>query len=245
MDHREELLLKVIHLMAEKFKDRIVLEGGMLLRLLGCPRSTQDVDCILLSDESKKILAERITRALAALEGVRVEEVSLNSRGIFIRLSSGGPEDITAMLEVSVAAAINLPTDHLSTVALANTYSQRGRIVTTMALPEAFANKIASALERDTLRDLYDLFIFEPLCAFDKATLARRLRALSIGRKKPKATSFPEAAAMLKERADRITARAVREELAPLLPPRQAEGIETIIKAAVVRITEKLARLEQ
>lgn len=242
MDSREELLLRVIHLMAEKFKDRVVLEGGMLLRLLGYPRSTQDVDCILLSDESKKVLTLKIRKALAELEGVRVAEVSLNSRGIFIRLESKDKPGLRAMLEISVAAALNLPAGHLSTVALANKYFLGGRIVTTMALPEAFANKIASALERNALRDIYDLSILEPLCAFDEATLAKRLRALSVGRKKPKPMSFQEASAMLRTKAERITAKVVKEELAPLLPPRQAEGIETILKAAVVRIAEKLAR---
>lgn len=166
-----------------------------------------------------------------------------HSRGIFIRLESSDRPGLKAMLEIGVAAALNLPAGHLSTVALANKYFLGGRIVTTMALPEAFANKIASALERDTLRDLYDLSILEPLCAFDEATLAKRLRAISIGRKKPKAASFPEAAAMLKERAELITAKVVKEELAPLLPPRQAEGIETLIRATAVRIAEKLARL--
>lgn len=243
MDDREELLLRVIHLMAEKFKDRVVLEGGMLLRLLGCPRSTQDVDCILLSNESKKTLAPKIKRALAELEGARVAEVSLNSRGIFIRLESSDRPGLKAMLEIGVAAALNLPTGHLSTVAIANKYFRGGRIVTTMALPEALANKIASALERDTLRDLYDLSILEPLCAFDEATLAKRLRALSIGRQKPKSISFQEASAMLRAKAERITARVVKEELAPLLPPHQADGIEEILKAAVVRVAEKLARL--
>lgn len=241
MKDREELLLRVIHMMGDKFKDRIVLEGGMLLRLLGCPRSTQDVDYVLLSEESKKVLAEKIKRSLAEIEGARVTEVSLNSRGIFIRVETIEDPRLTAMVEIGVAAALNLPAGHISTVALANRFLLGGRIVTTMALPEAFANKIASALERDAMRDLYDLSILEPLCAFDEATLKGRLEHLSVGRKKPASINPEAAAAMLREKANTITAKAVKEELAPLLPPHQAEGIETLIRASVLRIAEKIA----
>ncbi len=243
MNDREQLLLEIMHLMAEKFKDRIVLEGGMLLRLQGSHRSTQDIDYVLLSYESKKVLSGEIRRVLEGLEYLEIEDVQLNSRGIFITANHRDTPALRAVLEISVVPVLHMPPEHRSTVSLSNKYALGGRVISTMALPEAFANKIAAALERDTIRDLYDISQLEGLCPFDEGTLSDRLAHLSIGRGKPKRMNVQDAAAIIERKARALTDDAIKKELAPLLPPDQSEGILMIIKASLIRVAKRMAAL--
>lgn len=240
MKNREEMILEIMHFMSDKFKDRIVLWGGMLLRLLNSQRSTQDIDYVLVSDESKKILAKRVEEFLGEMNGIKILNTELNSRGIFIEVESRETPGIRAMLEINVLPSLNIPPDHISTVALSNRYSVVGRVISTMALSEAFANKIIAAIERDSLRDLYDISIYEPLCVFDTKTLLDNLGRLSVNRNKPKAVSPRDAAEMLAAKADRLTAANIERELEPLISLDQLKGIEMIIKASVLRVVEKM-----
>ncbi len=245
MKDREELLLTIIHLLSEKFKDSMLLKGGMLLRLLTSYRSTQDVDFVLISKESKKILAAQIEKAMSKLDEVHITKVALNSRGIFMNLQQKADPSIKAVLEINVVPSVHLPPEHISTAKLSNQYYLGGRIVATQALPEAFANKVAAALERETLRDLYDISVFEGLCEFDITTLKGRLNKLSIRRKKPIKVSFQKAAFMLKAKANAINEEAIDRELSPLLPPNQSKGMSLIVKSAVFRTAEKIRICEE
>lgn len=240
MKNSEELLIRIIHFMAEKFKAGILLEGGMFLRLLNCPRATQDVDYVLISSESKKEIAGRIKKMLSGLPDIRVEAVNLNSRGVFIDVTAADNPSVRGKIEITVQASMNLPSESISTAIVARTHSLAGRIVATIALSEAFSNKIAAALERDTARDLYDLSQFEPLCAFDIQTLRGRFSSLSIKRGKPVLISFTEAASMFKERAGKLTENILEKELYPLLSKEYRGGLLPIIKACMIRIASKL-----
>lgn len=240
MRNREELLVRLMHHLSETFKDRLVLEGGMLLRLLNSQRSTQDVDYVFLSQESKKVLAKEFEKVLGRMEGVRVDDVHLHSRGVFIRVVDSDVPENSAMLEISVLPSLHRPTGHLSTLVLAGKYALGARVVTTMELSEAFANKIAAALERDSLRDLYDLSIFESLGDFDAETLRSRLAMVSIARKRPRSMGGAEAANLLRDRAERVDGTTVEQELAPLLPKQELAGLETVIRASVLRIADRI-----
>lgn len=240
MKNSEELLVRIIHALSEKFRSHLVLKGGMLLRLLNCPRSTQDVDYVWISTESKKVLGKEIEQVLKAMPELTITTVNLNSRGIFIDVAATDAPDILAKIEIDVKPTLNLPSDGISTVALANQYALAGRIVSTVALPEAFANKIAATLERDVTRDLYDLSQFEPLCHYDLPTLQKRLAKIEINRAKPKAITFADASAMMKQKMEGITESALTQTLYPLLPENQRQGLVPIIRATVARIAQRL-----
>lgn len=240
MKNREELLLRIIHCLAENLKTDIALKGGMLLRLLNCPRSTQDVDYVLISGESRKKWANRLEEILAKIDGAKVEEVRLNSRGIFMDVATVEEPILRAKIEITLQSSLNLPGESLSTAVLSGQYSLSARIVNTMALAEAFSNKIAAALERNVLRDLYDIAQFEPLTAFDVSTLQKRFASLSLDRKKPQTISFKEGAEMLKKKSDPLTEEKLEAELYPLLPQDHRAGLLSIIKAAVNRLATKL-----
>lgn len=240
MKEREELLLKVMHLMSEHFKDRIILEGGMLLRLLNSPRATQDVDYLLISESSKKVLAGEIKNLLLKLGDVVVKDVNLNSRGIFIELESRNEPNIKAFLEINVVPSLLKPPASMSTVALAGRYSMTGRVIASMDLSEAFAHKIAAALQRDSIRDLYDLTILEPICDIDMAILRERLSTLSIKRKKARNVGLDEAAEILGTKADNITQEKVEKELGAWLPPKNLRGMNIIIRSTIMRVVQQM-----
>lgn len=240
MKDREELLIKVMHIMSEHFKDRIVLEGGMLLRLLNSPRATQDIDYLLVSERSKKVLADEIKSVLLKLKNIIIKDVKLNSRGIFIGLEDSNEPNIKAFLEINVVPTLLKSSTSISTVALAGRYSIIGRVVASMELSEAFSHKICAAIERDSIRDLYDLTILEPLCDIDMIVLRKRLLNLSIKRQKARSVSFTEAAEILKKKAEIITQERVERELSAWLPQANLQGMDIIIKSTILRVIQKI-----
>ncbi|MFH1356988.1 MAG: nucleotidyl transferase AbiEii/AbiGii toxin family protein, partial [bacterium] len=98
INRKEKLLLKIIHLLSQKYKNKAILKGGMLLRLLNSPRHTQDVDYIFVDIDSRKIVAQEINKLLLK-EKIQVKNTQLNSRGIIMEACE---EDITALIEISV-----------------------------------------------------------------------------------------------------------------------------------------------
>ena len=239
MKSTEELLTRVMNRLAERFKDQSVVKGGMLLRLYSSPRSTQDIDFVLLTKESKKICKKILVEALNDLEDVKVGEVDLNSRGIFIDIEDG--EGIQkAMVEINVLPSTQLPPEPLSTAPLAQKYSLSGRVISSMAMPEAFAHKIAATLERDAVRDLYDLSQMEAMGPFDQKTLEMRLAKLCIGRAKPLAVSNFKAAGMLRKKMEALEQKTIDKELNPFLPPEFRTGVLGVIRASVGRLIQRM-----
>lgn len=125
--------------LAERLKGKLVIIGGMLLRFYNSPRATQDIDFVILSEESKKKIKNDLVKILKELKGVEVQQIDLNSRGIFIDLESDRKK---VLIEINIPPSLHLPTEPLSTIFLSEKYSLQGRIISTMALPEAFAHKI-------------------------------------------------------------------------------------------------------
>jgi predicted nucleotidyltransferase component of viral defense system len=240
MKNREELLLKVMYIMSEHFKDRLVLEGGMLLRLHNSPRETQDIDYLLVSEKSKKVLAKEIEGLLSKKEELSVTNINLHSRGIFIDIESTEKPIVKGALEVNVVPKLFKSPTSVSSMVLAQQYMISSRVITTMGLSEAFAHKIAAALQRDSIRDLYDLTFFEPLCSVDLEVLRKRLSHLSIKRQKERTVSMSEAKERLLAKAEALTDKKVKKELGAWLPQESLEGMATMIHSTIVRLVQKL-----
>lgn len=241
MKSPEALLIRVINELAEKFKDQLVLKGGMLLRLYQSPRFTQDVDFVWISGDSKKILKTQLLQVLEKMDGIQIKRTDVNSRGIFLEVSDG--KEI-ALIEINVLPKISLPAEPVSTALLSHPHSLGGRIVSAMALPEAFSHKIAASLERGVIRDLFDLSQLEAMGPFDREVLKERFAKLSINRAKPIAITFAQATHRLKERMEGLTQEKIEIELYPLLPPHYHPGILSIIKASMGRIIQRLSVLD-
>lgn len=238
----EELLIRILNHLGERMKDRLILKGGMLLRLLESPRYTQDLDFVLLSKKSKKTLVKEIVAILKEMPDLEITRQDLNSRGIFIDLLHRESRT-EATLEISVVPAMQLPPEPVSTAKISALYSLSGRVVRVMAPAESFSNKIAACLERSVGRDLYDLSLFEPMTAFDMPTLKNRLSRLAIDRVKPRNVTMSEAADLLKKRLEEFSEKRLREEVFPLIPPEYRPGLLMVIRASVSRIIQRLSAI--
>lgn len=239
MQTPEELILKVLNGLSQKFKTHLVLKGGILLRLYNSPRATQDIDFVFLSQESKKKLRDKLLRTLEELEDVVIEKADLNSRGIFLDVRDVRLKQ-RCLIEIAVSPKTSLPPEPISTAALAQKHKLESRIVTAMSFEEAFAHKIAASLERDVTRDLYDLSQMQGMGSFDKNTLEARLSKLSLKRVKPKKITFEEAAKMLREKLERLTQKKIEEELYPLLPAEYQAGLLRVIQNTVNKTIQQI-----
>ncbi|MBL7684603.1 MAG: nucleotidyl transferase AbiEii/AbiGii toxin family protein [Deltaproteobacteria bacterium] len=213
----------------------------MLLRLYQSPRSTQDVDFVLVTNESRKIWKEKITEDLER-EGILVEHVEMNSRGIFFDIQDESKTQ-KAQIEISIKSSTDLKPEAISTAMLSSKYHLSGRIISSMAISEAFSHKIAASLERDATRDFFDLSQFEDLGTFDVSTLRNRLSKLVIGKAKPRSVSFQEAAEMLRKKLEVLDQKKIEKDLYPLLPIEYRAGILGTIRASVSRTIRKIEPL--
>lgn len=243
MKTTEELLAHLLNHLALKFNNQLILKGGMLLRLLNSPRSTQDLDYCWVRTKKRNIFGQEVKETLESLEGVRVTRLEANSRGIFLDVADRN-SNVKAKVEIGVVKSMPLPPVPLATTSLSQPYSLASRIVSTMDLAEAFSHKIAASLERNLMRDLFDLAQMEPLTNFDAGVLKMRLAKLSIGRAKPREVSFREAAAILRRRMERLTQKDLEKELLAVLPQEKLTGGSLVIRASMSRTIQKLEILE-
>lgn len=244
MDKTEALLARVIGHLADVFKNKLILKGGMLLRLLNSPRSTQDIDYCWIRTKKRTLFAQEIQSALEKMRGIQVIDTQANSRGIFLTLREE-PSTTLAKIEVSVVAALHRSPQPMSTAPLTNRYALKTQIISVMDLSEAFSHKIAAALERDLIRDLYDLTQLEPLASFDIPTLLDRLSQLEIGRTKPQKINPAKTAILLQQRVNKMTEKKIVQELSETIPENQLPGLERVIRSSVVRIIRQLENLDQ
>lgn len=239
MNSREELLAELMNFLGQEFRSQLVLKGGMLLRLYNSPRATKDIDYLWVSKETRKILKDQLIKAFHVWGKVKIGEVRLNSRGIFIDVMDLENKQ-KVLLEISVVPKTYQPITPLSTAPLSQKYQLAAQVISTMAISEAYSHKIAATLERNVPRDLYDLSQFEGMSAFDDETLKVRLSKLTIDRSKPRSISFSEAAALLRKKIENFKQENIEAELYPLLPAEYHAGLMGLIRASVGRLIQRL-----
>ena len=214
----------------------------MLLRLYNSPRATQDIDYIFISEESKKKLKNELVGALQEIKDISLEKAAIHSRGIFIDIVETNTKT-RCILEISVLPSTVLPLEPLSTAPLAQKYHLEARIISALSFEEAFSHKIAAALERRAIRNLYDLSQMEALGTFDQETLKARLSKLTVERKKIQAVSPQEAAIFLQKKIDAVSQKNIEEELHPLLPLEYQAGLLRVVKNSVQKIIQRLEEM--
>ncbi len=234
----EALLARVMIELSKEFKNHLVLKGGMLLRLLNSPRSTQDIDFVLLSEESKKKLIIKIRESLLHIKGLQIMREELNSRGLFIEIQDDSKSLV--LIEISVKKSMHLDPEAISSFSLTSRHALPTVLITAMALPEAFSHKIAASIERQTMRDLYDLSLYESMGTFDVATLKDRLAKVSVNRSKPRHMSVVEVAQQLRKRVESLTENDLKRELYPLLPKDMQQAQLRLIQTAVQRLAQQI-----
>lgn len=233
----ENLMLFLINLFGEKFPQSAILKGGMALRLLDCPRYTNDLDYIFIPFNSKKDIAGDICRLLDEQEGLNYE-YSLNSKCLRIRVESSG-----VMTQIEINVAENCPSVAISTSALASGTGQLSRIIKVMDYSVAMAHKLAAWNERRLVRDLYDLNFYYTFLKVlpDLEVLSERLKnILSTKRNKnPKSMSFSQLLEGLRLTLNKLTSKDINE-LADYLPAKNLPGLEVRLRANLLKFCDEL-----
>ncbi len=234
----EGLMIFLINTFSEKFPQSAILKGGMCLRLLDCPRLTNDIDYVFIPYSSKKDILRSVLAVLDEINGLTYE-YSMNSKCLSIRVKYGG---LATQIEANVSK--DCPSTSVSTVALARQHGLLGRIVKVASYDVAMANKLAAWNERSLMRDLYDLyFLYAMVRAMpDAAVLAERLRnvASTPGNKNPRRMTLDHLISKLRDRLAALSAGDMLE-LSDYLPQNELQGLQTKIRAQLMQFCDALA----
>ena len=234
---QEALLVWLIGFFAEKFHHHAILKGGMVLRLLESPRSTNDADFVFVPYESRKDLQQQVRTALDGVADLRWSD-RLDSRAWRLSVHHGGQ---SAQVEITVAE--ECASFAISTGPLARTHGLPGSVVRAMDLSVALSNKLAAWNERHLWRDVLDLWFLHSVrrTPLDYPTLDARLENVVARRGKPKRMTRQDLAQSLRRTASGITREAVEQELSDTLPPGDLVGIEVRLATALGRLAQELA----
>jgi len=231
MTEQEILLIEVIDRMAARFESQAILRGGMVLRVLGCERFTNDVDYLLIPFRSKKEVVEDVLLVLGELKGVTLTH-SLNSKCLRVILKRG-----QTVGQVEIKVDRQATTTILSTKELVKNLPLPPRLIPVLDFPVALADKMAAWNERRLLRDLYDIWFFLRMgVQADEDQLSKRLKKPVYSRLVPPAQHLKEKTpSELKKRlhAEVVTLNEakLRESLSDLLPDMELTGLDMRMKA--------------
>lgn len=232
----EGLLVRLLHHVNETIPSRSVIKGGIVLRLLDCPRQTNDLDVVLLPFGSKRDAAPLLEDALRRFPCDALD-IRVHATAIRARIRQG---DVVAQVEASVAE--ECPATPMTTSNLARLHGELPRIVQVMRFDVALAHKLGAWMERSLLRDLYDIHYWVAIqkTAPDIATLKRRLGSVHARKGKPRPWSAGELADSLEARLDTLTDGDLREELHVVLPDAEFAGLAARLRSGLVPFAMRL-----
>ena len=239
-DEQERLMVEIINRLADKFGPHAVLKGGMVLRLLDCPRLTNDLDYVFVPYRSKNEIAERVVATLRTIPDAKVTW-TVNSKCLRCIVAQG---DVSVQVEAQVAA--DCESTELSTAQLSRMHGTQGRVIRAMSLGQALAHKLAAWNERRLMRDLYDIYFLSRVlnAKIDRATLIRRLA--KIESRRPKSTNkagkmtLEQFTAELRKAATELSDREIAAELRDTLSATELAGLELKIRIALNLLSEEL-----
>lgn len=233
------LFVWVLHRFAEAFEEHAVLKGGIALALHDCPRATNLVEFVFVPFNSTKEIVKRLEPLLREIEGAQVT-LEVHSKMVRIELRVDA-----AAIQIEANVDRECPSTAVPTSGLALAQGQPSRLVRVMSLDHALAHKLAAWNERRLLRDLYDVYYLvarldiRPDLAALRGRLARidsRLPAL----RKRKSMALAELIAALESAAQELDDSRLRDELAPVLPPNELEGLIPRLRGGVTKLVEWL-----
>ncbi len=231
------LMIFLINTFSEKFPQSAILKGGMCLRLLDCPRMTNDIDYVFIPYSSKKDILKSVLAVLDEVTGLTYE-YSMNSKCLRIRVQYG---ELTTQIEANVAKECS--STSVSTVGLARQFGLLGRIVQMMSYDVAMANKLAAWNERLLIRDLYDLYFYYAMVQAmpNLNILEKRLQkvASTPRNKNPKKMTLEQLVSKLCDRLSSLSAEDMLE-LADYLPAAEIPGLETKMRAQLLKLCDAL-----
>lgn len=236
MNKEEQLLAKILNIFSDRFNQHAVLRGGMVLRLLGSSRLTNDLDYVFTPFKSKKEIVDDVLDTLNQLEGVELQH-SLNSKCLRVIISNS---QTTVQIEAKVAEEV--ATDVSSTKELADIYSLPPRLIPVMDYSVALAHKMAAWNERRLVRDIYDIWFYIQMgIRPDEKTLIQRLKKPLYSKKvKPEHYFDGEGAEsfynFLRDQLSSLTEEELNQEMRAYLPPAELPGLLMKFRAALVKL---------
>jgi len=235
----EGLMIFLINLFADKFPQSAILKGGMCLRLLDCPRMTNDIDYVFIPYRSRNDIVSSITAVLDQVEGLTYE-YSMNSKCLRIRVQCG---DFRTQIECNVAA--ECPVTSVSTAAISRQQGMLGRVVQVTRHEVSMANKLAAWNERALMRDLYDLYFFYTMVKVtpDLAVLQKRLQkvASTPRNRNPGTMTISQLLVKLRARIAGLSADDIRLELSDYLPGGELPGLEAKMRVQLMQLCDAIA----
>lgn len=237
----ESVFVWLMHRISEKFADHAILKGGVSLRLVDCPRSTNDLDYVFVPYSSKKEILGGIEEVLAGIPNAKIDKV-MSSKALTVTIEVGG---ISLQFEANVSRECR--STAMSTSALARRVNQLGRIIRIMSFDVALSHKLAAWNERRLLRDLYDVYFIYQIIGEkpDRDTLLSRLDRIegSIPKlKKKKKMNLEEFLSELRDGIEGISEKALRDELSPLLDQDELVGLDKRLKVALNRLIDYISK---
>jgi len=238
----EGLMIFLINTFSEKFPQSAILKGGMCLRLLDCPRLTNDIDYVFIPYSSKKDILKSVLAALDEIVGLTYE-YNMNSKCLRIRVQYG---DLTTQIEASVADECSATS--VSTVGLARQFGLLGRIVQVTSYDVAMANKLAAWNERFLVRDLYDLYFYYAMIRAmpNVKVLEKRLQnvASTPRNKNPKQMTLVQLVSKLRDRLVSLSPEDMLE-LADYLPGDEIQSLEIKMRSQLLQFCDALSSHNQ
>ncbi len=235
----EDLMLQIMYKFADKFGEKAILKGGMDLRLLDCPRYTNDLDYVFSPFSSKKEIQKDVISALREIPNLEFED-STNSKCIRIQCSHN---EIKLQIEINVLE--NCASQELSTASLAQKNNQLVRIIRGMSFEVSLSHKLAAWNERRLIRDLYDCYFMASVLDISPNLETLQLRLSKIesrikNLKKIKKLSLTEFTDILNIEAKRISQEMIEKELRDYLEPAQLPGLDLKIKYGLNKIIDSI-----
>ena len=241
----EALRIFLIGLFGEKLDKHAILKGGMVLRLLQCPRYTNDLDYVFIPFDSKKKIIPLIQIVLSEIPEIKLEHRfhSTNAQCDVILKNQFG----IFKTQMEVNAAEDCEMQSLSTSDLALHYNQSPHIVRVMRFDVMLAHKLAAWNERRLMRDLYDIyFIYKFLGELPHLpTLKKRLQKIqyakrAFSKEKPQQMALEDFLALLEKEAKEISEKGIEMELRDYLSQNESVGLDKKIRIAILQMVDAL-----
>ena len=236
INNKQALLARVLDMFARKFDKRAILRGGMVLRVLGSQRLTNDLDYVFVPYKSKKDISTEIIECLKSIDGAKVSH-TFNSKCLRIVLTA---DEATIQIEVKVA--MDVKTSTTSTKLFSPQFNLPQRIIHVVNYPVALANKMAAWNERRLIRDIYDIWFFLQMNVDpDIATLEARLKKPCYSRLVRKEDYFKgktmnEFYDFLRAKVSLLSDKDITEAMSDHLPPKDTTGLSMMFRSALVRL---------
>ena len=240
----EALRVFIINQLGKKLGEHAILKGGMVLRLLDCPRYTNDLDYVFIPFKSKKEIAPRIEKALRELEGLEIQHRFHSTNVQFDVALKNTFGTFKTQIEANVSN--HCEAQSLTTGDFAIQFQQAPQIIRVMRFDMMLAHKLMAWNERRLMRDLYDAyFIFKSLNVTPNLDVLRgRLQNIHYakrmsGKSLPKKMSLEEFWQLLASELKPLTPVDLENELRDSLDVHQLLGLDKKIAIALTQMIDQ------